>query len=78
MYKDKYWKHIANSCKVHLQKEEASEITEGKHLGICTIYYRVIDLILPTFVALVFDNFSTELGGGEDFFQVVCTENTGT
>lgn len=77
MYKDKYWKHIPNSYKVHLKKEKASEITEEKHLGICTIYYRVIDLILPTFAALVFGNFSTEMGGGGDFFQAVCTEKMG-
>lgn len=46
MYKDKlylsvfqlkYWKHIANSYKVHLQKEKSSERAEEKHLGICII-----------------------------------------
>lgn len=52
---------------MHLQKEKASEVTKDKHLGIHTIYYRVIDLILPTFVALVFGDFSTEVGEGETF-----------
>lgn len=61
---------------MHLQKEKASEVTKDKHLGIHTVYYRVIDLILPTFVALVFGDFSTEVGGG-DFFHAVCTENMG-
>lgn len=59
-----------------MQKEKSSERTEEKHHGICTIYNNVTDLILPIFVALVFVNFSTELGGRGDFFQV-CTENMG-
>lgn len=55
---------------MHLQKEKASEVTKDKHLGIHTVYYRVIDLILPTFVALVFGDFSTEVGEGKTFFTL--------
>lgn len=67
MYKDKYWKHISNSYKVHLRKEKSSERAKEKHLGICTIYYSVIDLIIAPFMALVLVIFQQNWGEGEIF-----------